>query len=456
MLYRLLHDSADTWPEEQALAWSGHVVTYAELAAEAQRLAGALSSLSGQQVGIALPAGANWVAAAAALDRLGCQAFLLDVGRPLRELVGSVEQFRPAAILCDSGKGEDLNDPWVLPLPTGKADHVEELPEPGESTVVLLTSGTSGRPKAAVHTWASLASGIRPRPGLTGARMLLAYDATRYAGIQVLLTALASGARLTIPGSRAIEDIADLMARDRVEFVSGTPTFWRMLLAVSDDQQRSAMPLRQITLGGEAIDQRILDMLTNAFPDSRITHIYASTEMGVCFSVHDRREGFPVAYLDSDELPVRLKVEDGLLWIRSNRSMTSYIGGEPVADKWFNTGDAVEVRDDRVHFLGRRSSRINVGGEKVYPEEVESVLRQVDGVVEARVSAVESSIVGQLVQAEIVPAEDVDTADLTGRIRAACDEQLASYKRPRLIKMVANLVAADTMKVARQSGTTHE
>ena len=85
------------------------------------------------------------------------------------------------------------------------------------------------------------------------------------------------------------------------------------------------LPIVQITLGGEVVDQAVLDRLKNAFPKSRLVHIYATTEMGRCFSVNDGLAGFPASYLKAP-LPdgVELKIEDGQLMIRSANSMRMY------------------------------------------------------------------------------------------------------------------------------------
>ncbi len=76
--------------------------------------------------------------------------------------------------------------------------------------------------------------------------------------------------------------------------VSATPSLWRQILQLPVS---AGWDLKQITLGGEIADQRVLDALTSAFPGARIVHVFASTETGAAFSVKDGREGFPVTYL---------------------------------------------------------------------------------------------------------------------------------------------------------------
>ena len=106
------------------------------------------------------------------------------------------------------------------------------------------------------------------------------------------------------------------------------------------------VPLVQITLGGEVVDQPVLDKLRSLYPGARQVHIYATTELGRCFSVSDGLAGFPASYLNAP-LPdgTELKVEDEELLIRSPNSMRMY---DPLSKQaasiadWFATGDVVE------------------------------------------------------------------------------------------------------------------
>jgi acyl-CoA synthetase (AMP-forming)/AMP-acid ligase II len=416
MLFDLL-TGCDAWFDRAAVRDGGGSVTYGELASRATALVERLESLRGQPVGLLMSPGDSWIAAAAAMDRLGCRSCLLAATTDDALAERLADSLGMRAILHNQA-GVSRGERWQLlpadrgrPLSTGNDGLARvRAGSAGESSVVLFTSGTTGEPKATLQTWASLAGGIRRHDSLLGMRMLLTYDLSRYAGLQVLLTALLNGGQVCIPASRSMADIVKAAADHQVELVSGTPTFWRMFLANSHPSQRAGMPLRQITLGGEPVRQPILDTLRLAWPAARITHIYASTEMGVCFSVHDGREGFPVELLSPapGEAAVEMKVESGRLWIRSKRAMAGYVsatgGGVGDVGGWFDTGDEVEIRAGRVHFFGRQSSRINVGGDKVYPEVIEAVLRELAGVTEVRVSGVASSIAGQIVQAEIVPA----------------------------------------------------
>lgn len=322
----------------------------------------------------------------------------------------------------------------------------------GKNTEWLFTtSGTSGIPKLFSHTLRSLTVTTKP-PGASSDdyRYGLAYQAHRFAGIQVVLQALVSGSTLVLPPSTDIGAMAECFVRQQVNTLSATPSQWRFFLSQGIIRQCA---LRQITLGGEIADQAILSALARNFPRARIVHIYASTEAGVGFSVADGRAGFPAAWLERGP-PCEMKVSaNGSLLIRSPAmSHSEGLRHRLTEEGYLDTEDAVHVKDDRVHFLGRASGVINVGGNKVHPEEVENLVREIPGVENARVIGRSSPIMGQLVCLEVQTARlsDQESGELKSQIREHCRRHLPNYKVPALINIVQELALSESGKVDRK------
>jgi acyl-coenzyme A synthetase/AMP-(fatty) acid ligase len=234
---------------------------------------------------------------------------------------------------------------------------------------VLLTSGTTGLPKLVAHTLKSLAGAIDPgdRPNKPIVWSTF-YDIRRYGGLQIFLRAVLTGSSLVL--SSGHESTADYLARaaaNSVTHISGTPSHWRRALMSSATH---LIDPKYVRLSGEVADQAILSRLRIVYPHARLVHAFASTEAGVAFEVHDEASGFPMESLSSTP-GVELKVEEGTLRIRSQRTASRYLGeGAPRLkgeDGFVDTSDIVEVRDGRCYFAGRRDGIINVGGLKVYP-----------------------------------------------------------------------------------------
>jgi len=322
---------------------------------------------------------------------------------------------------------------------------------------ILLTSGTTGRPKLVVHTFASLTSAIQPRydsnPSVVWSTF---YDIRRYGGLQILLRAALTGTSLVL--CSAEESVADFLARAAragVSHISGTPSHWRRALM---SPSAELLKPQYIRLSGEAVDQALLNNLRSAYPGARIVHAFASTEAGVAFEVTDGMVGFPASSLKENP-QVEMGVEDGTLRIRSAGNARCYLGDRAPTLKdqtgFVDTGDTVELRDGRYYFAGRRDGVINVGGLKVHPEEVESVIARHPEVQMCLVHGKKNPITGALVVADVVlkkisMPDDRDTSALGREILQLCRESLPAHKVPAAIKLVSELPIAESGKVMRR------
>jgi acyl-coenzyme A synthetase/AMP-(fatty) acid ligase len=321
---------------------------------------------------------------------------------------------------------------------------------------LMLTSGTSGVPKIVGHTLEALTGAIVADGPPRGDAPVWAtfYDIRRYGGLQIFLRAVIGGGSMVLsePGEVLADHVARLQARG-VTHISGTPSHWRKLLMSGSACGFSPGYVR---LSGEIADQAVLDGLRRVFPAASIGHAYASTEAGVGFAVNDGLEGFPAAMIGLNRDGVEMKVEDGSLRIRSMRTAHAYVGRQAAdltgRDGFVDTGDMVELRGDRYHFVGRRGGIINIGGLKVHPEEIEAVINRHADVRMSRARSRRSPITGAIVVADVILA-DGDAAGRTGEIRekilADCRASLASHKVPAVIRFVPSLDVTPAGKLAR-------
>jgi acyl-coenzyme A synthetase/AMP-(fatty) acid ligase len=321
---------------------------------------------------------------------------------------------------------------------------------------LMLTSGTLGLPKIVGHTLEGLTGAIASDSPARGTRPVWAtfYDIRRYGGLQIFLRAVIGGGSLVLsePGEALADHVARLNDR-AVTHISGTPSHWRKLLMSGAG---SAFSPRYIRLSGEIADQAVLDGLRQAFASASIGHAYASTEAGVGFAVNDGLEGFPADIIGVSRDGVEMKVVDGSLRIRSRRAAHAYVGRRAAAltDEagFVDTGDMVERRGDRCHFVGRRGGIINIGGLKVHPEEIEAAINRHDEVRMSRVRARRSPITGAIVVADVVLADGCDAGrsdEIKSRIIAGCKATLAPHKVPAMIKFVEKLDITAAGKLAR-------
>jgi acyl-coenzyme A synthetase/AMP-(fatty) acid ligase len=325
---------------------------------------------------------------------------------------------------------------------------------------VLLTSGTTGLPKLTQHTLASLTGAITAgQSRASGIVWSSFYDIRRYGGLQIFLRALLGGASMVLSNSN--EPVGDFLTRagaEGVTHISGTPSHWRG--ALMSPMAHKLAP-QYVRLSGEIVDQGILDNLRATYREARIVHAFASTEAGVGFEVHDGLAGFPAEIIENENYGVKMKVEDGSLRIRSARTARRYLGDQSatLADSggFVDTGDLVELRGDRYHFVGRRDGVINVGGAKVHPEEIEAVLNRHPQVQMSLVRARKNPITGAIVVADVVlkssdhGGEKSAIQALKQELIEGCRDVLAAYKVPAAIRIVPSLDITASGKLARAS-----
>lgn len=308
-----------------------------------------------------------------------------------------------------------------------------------ETTWIIPTSGTTSTPKLIQHSFTGLTKTTKRNVSIgEGYIWGLVYDIYRFAGMQVFLQAVLGGSRLVISESNdSISQLISLLRLYKCNALSATPSFWRKILMHPDVID---LDFKIITLGGEIVDDLILSQLKNFFPKAKIIHIYASTEVGVGFSVHDGMAGFPLSYLKDSSLGLTIDKNNILCISNSEYGNIS-------------TGDIVKVGNERVYFLGRETGTINVGGNKVIPEEVENCILELKYIHAVRVYAKKSSFLGNLVCADIVISENYqDSQDLDylkNQILTYCQSRLSAFKVPAKISFVSSIELTASGKVKR-------
>jgi acyl-coenzyme A synthetase/AMP-(fatty) acid ligase len=440
--------------------WGANAAVALDGFARGTSLGGRLPELSGRSVLIATR---DQLAAALAiieLDGTARRLIICPPGLSSEHLRSVIAKARVDAIVSDHDLPDQADLGVALRVTCGAALTSSSIArvEPCATEWVLLTSGTTGAPKMLGHTLAGLTAAIDSSRN-QGADVVWGtfYDIRRYGGLQIFLRAVLGRGSFVLSGSaESPGDYLSRLASHGVTHISGTPSHWRR--ALMSPEARSITP-RYVRLSGEIADQAILNALCTCYPQAGVGHAFASTEAGVGFEVNDGLEGFPASMVSACS-DVQIKIEDGSLRIRSARTAVSFVGedGSALTDEegFVDTGDMVELRGDRYHFLGRRGGIINIGGLKVYPEEVEAVINRHPAVRMSLARSRKSPITGSLVVADVVLKGELDQgrsssqiADIKRDILRICLESLAAHKVPVTIRVVPELEVAAAGKLSR-------
>jgi len=357
---------------------------------------------------------------------------LIEHGCVLVPLTSSVEANKVKFIEIAQGEVQftiDEQDEVAITKLQNRADHkfyqrLRELEHPG---LVLFSSGSTGESKAAVHDFMGLLEKFQvPRHSKRMITFLL-YD--HIGGVNTMLYALSNAGCVVTVQDRSPDGVLHAIETYQIQLLPTSPTFINLILLSEAYKRYDLSSLQTMTYGTEAMPESTLKRIHEVLPNVKLLQTYGLSEVGILRSKSK----------DSSSLWVKVggegfetKIVDEVLWIRAKSAMMGYLNApSPFDDEgWMNTQDMVEVDGDYIRILGRKTEIINVGGEKVYPAEVESVLMQIANIKDVTVYGEKNPIMGNIVAARVNLCEPEDITELKKRIRMYCKGKLAAYKIP--------------------------
>ena len=410
-----------------AIHWKGLETSYQELSELTRSWSKRLDSLNvraGTVCGLLGDYSPQYCAALLALMAAG--AVVAPLGQLRRSQVAEYAELASMRVLIEVRGGFD---PDIEPLasPTPAVPLLDTFRERRHAGLIVFTSGSSGRPKGILHDCeAVLAKFESPRPAY---RTLLFLLPDHFGGFNTLMSVFSYGGTAVVPDARTPEAVCRAIEDARAELLPVTPTFLNLLRASGTYVDFDLSSVKLVTYGTEVMPESTLQKVLGIFPNARFQQTYGLSELGVLRS-RSRDSGSVWVKLGGEGFETR--VVNGTLHVRSRSAMVGYLNAEnPIdADGWMDTGDTVEVQGEYVRVLGRRSDVINVGGQKVFPQEVEELLLRAPHVTEAVVYAESHPLLGKVVAARISLDRPEPLLALKTRLRKFCLERLPSYKVP--------------------------
>lgn len=319
--------------------------------------------------------------------------------------------------------------------------------ERGSPGLVLFSSGSTGKPKGILHDFNLVVEKFRKQRQKVVAIPFLMID--HFGGINTILAITASLGTVVTVSDRSLAKICGAIQRFKVELLPATPSFLTLLMASKLHSDFDLSSLKRITYGTEVMPQSTLDRLLKTFPGVNLQQTYGLSEVGVLRS-QSRNDGSLWVRIGGEGF--QTKIVNGVLWIKSKYAMVGYLNApsEFDADGWFNTQDQVEVDGEFFRILGRVTELINVGGQKVYPAEVESVILDVENVQDVAVFGETHSLLGQIVVAKIVLIHPESVESVKKRVRQACLAKLATFKVPAKVVLTEGVLHSARQKKIRR------
>lgn len=303
-------------------------------------------------------------------------------------------------------------------------DYLRKSEHPG---IVFFTSGSTGIKKAVLHDLARLLEKYLVKRYDLRTLAFLLFD--HIGGFDTLLYCLSNGSTLIIPEARTAESVCRAIEKYHVEVMPVSPSFLNLLLASDIYKHYNLRSLKFITYGAEVMPSSTLAKCVEAFPGVKLLQKYGTTEIG---TMRSKSENPNSVWVKIGGEGYSWRIESGILQIKSDSVMLGYLNAPSpfTEDGWFVTGDCVERDGNSLRILGRTSDIINVGGQKVYPTEIENAICQMEGVADATVYGEKNLLLGNIVCAKVKPAKREEIDPFTKRLREHCRKSLEKYKVP--------------------------
>jgi len=334
---------------------------------------------------------------------------------------------------------ELINRPISIPrIQVGNIDEVLKLIRNSTSEISIFTSGTTGQPKKVIHTVQTLTRTVRISDKFSNQTWGFAYNSTHMAGLQVFFQAFLNENVLVNLFNNNRSKVYEAFDKYSITHISATPTFYRLLLPV----ENSYIQVKRVTLGGEKSENKLYESILKIFPNAKINNIYASTEAGALFSAKGENFQIPESIIE------KIKVEDDELLI--HRSLLGKSDSFIFSGEYYCTGDLIEwvnKVDGLFRFKSRKNELVNIGGYKVNPSEVESVLLEIPDVLQVVVYGKPNSVLGNILCAEVKLHSTSELTELN--IRNILFDKLQDFKIPRRIKFVDTFSLTRTGKIKR-------
>ncbi|MFA4943154.1 MAG: fatty acid--CoA ligase family protein [Lentisphaeria bacterium] len=433
-----------------AIVWRDTACSYAALAARISQWRERLAEFApGTVVGVE----ADFSPAAAALFFALAEGGMIIVPSAADLPGAQLRQRRAIAQVAVVLRPDTAGESWQTercPAAADTAPHplYETLRSSRHPGLVLFSSGSTGEPKAMLHDLDRTFARLREPKGRAyrGIAFLL-FD--HIGGINTLLHVLATGGCLITVASRDPDVVLAAVARHRAELLPTSPTFLNLVLLSEAWKRHDLASLKVISYGTEPMPESTLRRLHELLPAVRLQQTYGLSESGI-LRIQSKSSDSPWIKPVPDGYQIRIVA--GQLQVKSDTAMLGYLNApSPFTDDgWLRTGDAVETDGEYLRILGRQSELINVGGQKVYPVEVEGVLEEMPNVAAAVVYGERNPITGAIVCARVQLAQPEERSAFLRRLREHCAGRLEPYKIPVRVTFTAEPLHGDRFKKLRK------
>ena len=329
---------------------------------------------------------------------------------------------------------------------TASHNMIDNLIEKNSSGLILFSSGSTGKPKAMIHNLDTLIDSFKDKKEKS-MNMLVFLMFDHIGGLNTVFNALCMGASLIIPKIKDAKTICELIEKYKIMVLPSSPTFLNLILISEEYKNYDLSSLRMITYGTETMPQSLLLKLKEVFPKVKFLQTFGTSETGISTTSSKSSNSL---FMKLEDINGEYKIVENELWLRSKTQVLGYLNASMdsfTSDGWFKTGDLVEVDGEYIKIIGRAKEVINVGGQKVLPAEIESIILEMEEISDCMVYGEKNAITGQTVVCDVVLNKNIE--NIKKRVRVFCKDRLEAYKIPTKVNVVDKTNFSDRFKKIR-------
>jgi long-chain acyl-CoA synthetase len=477
-VFEMFHKTVETYPGREAVKYGNVCLTYADLNQRVDELGAALQYKyhvrKGDRVAIFLKNDDTFPTAFLAVSKIGAVSVVLNTRMMKPELAYQMELTKPVTAIVDGDTWDKGLDDLVkfkmesnsLAQLWGRGGACKPaVADEDDVHTILFTSGTTGKPRGVriVHR-NFIHSAIRLEQYMemlgvsdpeTGRKTLIVAPLFHVMALQEqFMPSMRMGNTILMLSALNIAAFLELVEKERIDFLVGSPTIYRLLLGSEEVKKYDLSSVKIAGFGAAPMSPDLMAEMKKAFVNAKFFNGFGLTEASISLAAMDRECTEQPTSIGHPSLGCEARIVDehmhdvpkgsvGEIAVKGPNVADGYYDnpletGKVFIDGWFLTGDLGRIDDDGFYYVvSRKKDMINRGGENVYPVEVENVIYLHPKVLEVAVYGVPDQVMGEKVAAAVVAVPG--TTPTAGEITEFCSDKLAKYKIPEYIQFTAAL-----------------
>jgi len=464
-----LNNSYRTHPDKIAIIDNDSKLTYSELHEEVNNFSSFLNKFpKNSVVSLLFDNTHEFIISYLGTINSGCIAHLIPTGISQKNLIDQISSAKPKLVLASENhfskitEIESENIEKLRFLEVKKTSYQDRKPQPSDYAYLIYTSGTTSSPKGVPVTHSNCvfttANIVRTLQYSQDDIDVLPLPLSHSFGLGCLHTSFYVGSTLIIHKTTEIPQILDSIKNHHASTLAAIPSTLSKIVSNSfNDSFNTLSNIRLIITNSTFLPPETTKKLKKILKNGKVATYYGLTEASrSTFMIFDGDDNIESVGKPSDGISLKLVSNNdestiGEVWIKGHNVINNYWSDEHtkenLVDGWLKTGDLGRIDDGYLYILGRVDDLINVSGEKVYPQEIERVVKVLTGIDDVIAIPMKHEVFGEVVKLFVKKSIESDISKTD--ILTHCIKNLERFKVPAKIEFVEDFPRTDYGKIKR-------